>query len=128
MQWWLLLSVGVGGFLGAILRFLLAGWVQKVSHSVFPFGTLSVNILGSFFIGFLFLYVQQANFHTALKFFLVTGLLGSLTTFSTFSLETLVLFQEGVWSKAVLNIVMNVGVCLFATFLGIFFFKKLFGI
>jgi len=128
MQWGLLLSVGVGGFLGAVLRFLLAGWVQKVSHSVFPFGTLSVNILGSFFIGFLFLYVQQANFPTALKFFLVTGLLGSLTTFSTFSLETLVLLQEGVWSKAILNIVMNVGVCLLAAFLGILFFKKLFGV
>lgn len=127
MHWGLLFSVGMGGFVGAISRFLLAGWVQKLSHSAFPFGTLSVNLLGSFFIGFLFFYVQHANFSPSLKLFCVTGLLGSLTTFSTFSLETLVLFQEQMWGKAILNVVLNLGLCLGATLLGMFVFKKILG-
>lgn len=128
MQWGVLLSVGIGGFIGAVSRFLLAGWVQKVTHSAFPFGTLSVNIIGSFFIGFLFFYVQQENFPTALKLFLVTGLLGALTTFSTFSLETLVLFQQQMWVKVGCNILLNVGLSLLATLFGMFVFKKVFGI
>ncbi len=84
MQWGLLLSVGIGGFIGAITRFLLAGWVQKSTTSTLPLGTLSVNVLGSLFIGFLFLYVQHTNFSASLKLFLITGLLGSLTTFLLF--------------------------------------------
>ncbi len=121
----ILFYVGMGGFLGAILRFLISGWVQKISSSTFPVGTLSVNILGSFFIGFLV--VMFENFISPhWKAFLVTGLLGALTTFSTFSYETVILLQEGLFLKAGLNVVLNVFFCFTATILGIALFHALF--
>jgi len=128
MQWGILLSVGLGGFFGAMLRFLIAGWIQKSTASLFPFGTLGVNILGSFIIGFLFLYFQHINLSLHQKAILVTGLLGALTTFSTFSWETLLMLQGGDWSKAAMNILLNVSLSMMATFMGILLFKKIYGI
>ena len=128
MQWGVLLSVGLGGFFGAMLRFLISGWIQKTSGSLFPFGTLGVNVLGSFIIGFLFLYFQHINLSLHQKALLVTGLLGALTTFSTFSWETLLMLQEGYWSKALVNILLNVSFSMMATFFGVFLFKKIYGI
>jgi CrcB protein len=122
----LLLSVGTGGFIGAILRFTLSGWVQKASASTFPFGTLSVNILGSFIIGFLFLYFQHINLSPNHKALFITGLLGALTTFSTFSLDTVLLMQASMYVKALLNVLLNVLFSVGATTLGMMFFKKLY--
>lgn len=121
----LLLSVGVGGFVGAILRFSISTWVGKATTSAFPWGTLSVNILGSFFIGFLFLYFQQVNLSVYQKSLFVTGLLGALTTFSTFSLDTVLLMQEELYVKAFSNVMLNVALSLGATLFGMFVFKKL---
>ena len=128
LQWGLLLSVALGGSIGAVLRFVISGWIQKASGSLFPFGTLGVNILGSFVIGFLFLYFQHINLSLHQKAILVTGLLGALTTFSTFSWETLFMLQHGEWSKALLNILINVIFSITATFVGILLFKKIYGI
>ena len=122
----LLLAVGMGGFTGAIARFTLSGWVQKVSNSTFPFGTLSVNILGSFFIGFLFLYFQQINLSPTQKAFFITGLLGALTTFSTFSLDTVLLMQQELYLKAFSSVVLNIFLSIGATLLGMLVFKKIF--
>lgn len=122
----LLFSVGIGGFIGAILRFTLSGWVQKASASTFPFGTLSVNIIGSFLIGFLFLYFQQTNLSMYQKSMLITGLLGALTTFSTFSLDTILLIQNGLYFKSLLNVLLNVLFSLCATLLGIEVFKRVY--
>jgi CrcB protein len=122
----LVLSVGIGGFIGAILRFTLSGWVQKATASTFPFGTLSVNILGSFVIGFLFLYFQHINLSPTQKAIFITGLLGALTTFSTFSLDTVLLMQEELYLKAFSNVLMNVLFSIGATFLGMMVFKKIF--
>jgi len=122
------ISVGMGGFLGAIFRFTISGWIQKNSASLFPFGTLGVNILGSFIIGFLFLYFQHINLSIHQKAMFVTGLLGALTTFSTFSWETLFMMQEGLWGRAVGNIGLNIFFCLGATFLGMILFKKIYGV
>jgi CrcB protein len=122
----LILSVGTGGFIGAILRFTLSGWVQKASASTFPFGTLSVNILGSFMIGFLFLYFQHINLSPNHKALFITGLLGALTTFSTFSLDTVLLMQASMYVKALLNVLLNVLFSVGATTLGMIFFKKLY--
>jgi CrcB protein len=122
----LLLSVGIGGFIGAILRFMLSGWVQKATASTFPFGTLSVNILGSFIIGFLFLYFQHINLSPNHKALFITGLLGALTTFSTFSLDTVLLMQNELYTKALYNILLNVLFSIAATVLGMMFFKKLY--
>ncbi len=124
----LFLAVGAGGFLGAIFRFTISSQIQKISGSLFPFGTLGVNILGSFIIGFLFLYFQYINLSIHQKAIFVTGLLGALTTFSTFSWETLFMMQEGLWSKALINIGLNIVLCLGATFTGMMIFKKIYGV
>ncbi len=126
MQPLLLLAVGTGGFVGAILRFLISGWVQKLSPTLFPVGTLSVNILGSFIIGFMALYFESvvAPHQKAL---VITGMLGALTTFSTFSLETLTMLQGGLWGRVTMNITLNVVLCITATMLGMMLFKRLYG-
>ncbi len=117
--------VGIGGFLGAIARFLISGFVQKTLGITFPVGTLCVNVLGSFLIGFLVM-VFEYIIAPEWKALLITGFLGALTTFSTFSYETVVLIQEGLFLKAFLNVIVNVTACLTATAGGIISFKLLF--
>ncbi|AKF24973.1 camphor resistance protein CrcB [Sulfurovum lithotrophicum] len=126
MQPYLLLAVGTGGFVGAILRFLISGWVQRLSPTLFPVGTLSVNVLGSFIIGFLALYFESvvAPHQKAL---VITGMLGALTTFSTFSLETVTMLQGGLWGRVTMNITLNVFLCVVATMLGMILFRRLYG-
>lgn len=122
----LLLSVGIGGFIGAILRFSISNWVGRTTTTAFPWGTLSVNVLGSFLIGFLFLYFQQSNLSATQKALFITGLLGALTTFSTFSLETVLLMEKELYVRAFSNVFSNVVLSIFFTFLGMLFFKKVF--
>ncbi len=121
-----ILAVGIGGFFGAIARFLIAGYVQKLSGLFFPVGTLTVNVLGSFIIGLLFMYFEQ-TIHPTAKAMLVTGFLGALTTFSTFSLETYLLIEQGLVAKALLNIALNIILTLSSTFAAIMLFKKIYG-
>ena len=92
-----LCSIGLGGFIGAVLRYLVSGWVQDKSGSIaFPFGTLSVNLIGCFIIGLLtFLVETRSFFSVETRTFLFIGLLGSFTTFSTFGNETLALIRSG---------------------------------
>ena len=123
----LLLSIGVGGFFGAISRFLVASFMQKLTDSFFPIGTLTVNVLGSFLIGILFIYFEQ-SISPQLKAALVTGFLGALTTFSTFSLETYLMLSEGAFTRALLNILLNVIFSISATTLGIIVAKKIWGV
>jgi CrcB protein len=127
MNLYLIIFVGVGGFIGAILRYLISFYMQKLVGSSFAYGTLTVNIVGSFIIGFLYLYFEHI-ISPNIKALLVTGMLGALTTFSTFSLETILMVQEGLISKAFLNIVLNVIFALTGTVLGMFIFKKIYGI
>ncbi len=122
----LLLSIGLGGFMGAIARFSLSAMVNKLSGSPFPWGTLSVNILGSFLIGFLFFYFSQINLSANQKAMFITGLLGALTTFSTFSLDTVLLMQQELYIKAISNVALNVVLSLGATMLGMLVFKRVY--
>ncbi len=121
------LFIGAGGFVGAILRFLISGWVQRVSGSLFPYGTLSVNVIGSFAIGFLAMLFEDV-IAPEWKALAVTGFLGALTTFSTFSYETVAMLQEGLFLKAFLNVGLNVFLCIISTLLGVSFYIKVFRI
>ena len=126
MQPFLLLAVGTGGFLGAIFRFLISTWVQKLSPVLFPIGTLSVNVLGSFIIGFMALYFESIVAPHQ-KAIVITGMLAALTTFSTFSLETVTMLQEGLWGRVTMNVTLNVLLCVVATMAGMILFKRMYG-
>lgn len=113
-----LLLVALGGSIGAVFRYLISIFMIQVFGSSFPFGTLLVNVLGSFLMGVIYALGQMSHISPELKALIGVGLLGALTTFSTFSNETLLLMQEGDWLKAVLNVVLNLSLCLFMVYLG----------
>ncbi len=105
-----ILLVGMGGFLGSILRYLMSGAVQDLSKSVqFPYGTLTVNLLGCFVIGFLSqLADARAAFTPESRAFIFIGILGGFTTFSTFSNESVNLLRTNDAGLALLNASLHV--------------------
>ena len=119
------LYVGIGGFFGAISRYLIAGFVQKSFDTLFPVGTLSVNVLGSFIIGFMAMYFSQVV-APEYKALVITGFLGALTTFSTFSLENVNMLQDGDYLRVGINIALNIIFTISATILAIIIFKKIY--
>lgn len=114
--------VGIGGFTGAVLRYLMSGLVQNLTQSVtFPHGTLAVNITGCFLMGiFSHLVESQAGLTAEMRLFLMVGLLGSFTTYSTFSHETLNLLQDHGMSLALINMGTHIVLGLSAVLLGRF--------
>ncbi len=115
-----LILVGAGGFIGSVLRYLVSGYVQELSQSVdFPYGTLTVNLIGCFLIGFL---TQLAEMYGAFgveaRAFLVIGFLGGFTTFSTFSNETMNLLRLGESWLAFANVAVHVFAALLLVWLG----------
>ena len=125
MQLSLLLAIGIGGFIGAILRFIISTWMQKLFSPLFPIGTLVVNIIGSFAIGFLALYFENIISPNQ-KALVITGILGALTTFSTFSIETVTMLQDGLYNRAFANIALNTFLSIFATITGVILFKRIY--
>jgi fluoride exporter len=115
-----ILLVGLGGFIGAALRYLMSGFVQNLTQSVsFPHGTLAVNITGCFLIGILSHLVEsQAGMTAEMRLLLMVGVLGSFTTYSTFSNETMNLLQEQRWFLALANIGTHLILGLSAVLLG----------
>jgi CrcB protein len=114
------LWVCLGGALGSGARYALTGWVQTASGSLFPWGTLCVNVAGSFLIGLILAATLPApNFPTSARLFLTTGVMGGFTTFSAFSWETLVLARDGAVGLAAANAALNLVGCVGACFLGV---------
>lgn len=109
MSWQTILAIGSGGFIGAVLRSYLNGVIShRVPHDL-PYGTLGVNLIGSFIMGVLvayFMYTTFFSFHV--KSFLSTGILGALTTYSTFAIESFMLLEGGSFMLALVNMGLNV--------------------
>ncbi|MDQ7000899.1 MAG: fluoride efflux transporter CrcB [Mariprofundus sp.] len=115
-----LAAVAIGGAAGAVMRWLVASGVQKVAGGAFPWGTFAVNALGSFLLGFLFVWlIERSTASELVRLAITVGFLGAFTTFSTYSLESVRLLQEGAFSLAFGNIIGQVMLCLLLTWLGI---------
>jgi CrcB protein len=107
-----LLFIAVGGASGAVSRYLLSNWIHARWDSHFPLATLLVNVLGSFAIGIIYvILVERAHIHADWRAVLMVGFLGAFTTFSTFSLETIMLLEAGHTLQAIGYIVASVVVC-----------------
>lgn len=115
-----LTAVAMGGAAGAVMRWLMAGAVQRWAGTAFPWGTFAVNALGSFLLGFLFVWlIERSTASELVRLALTVGMLGAFTTFSTYSLESIRLLQEGALGMAAANVIGQVVVCLLLTWLGI---------
>lgn len=121
-----LVMIAGGGAIGAVMRFLVSTGVHRVAGRDFPYGTLSVNMIGSLLIGFLYIYlIERASLGAEWRALLIIGFLGAFTTFSTFSMETLNLIENSELIKAASNILLSVVLCLFATWVGVLVGRQL---
>ena len=121
-----LLAIAAGGGVGALLRY----WVSTGTHALlgrgFPYGTLTVNVLGSLMMGFLYVWLlDRIVTGPVVRAFLLIGLLGGFTTFSTFSIESLNLIEAGHVLKALVNVLLSVTVCITAAGLGVLIARQL---
>lgn len=114
-----------GGAVGTVVRYGVSVWVQRVALHTFPFGILAVNVLGSFLIGFCWCLAEDFNLSAQARLFLFTGIFGGFTTFSSFSLDTMVLMRTGEYKLALFNILANNILGIIAVFLGFILGKQL---
>jgi CrcB protein len=115
-----LIMIAAGGAAGSLLRFMLSTGVHRVAGRDFPYGTLSVNIVGSLLMGMLYiLLIERASVAVEWRALLLIGFLGAFTTFSTFSIETLNLLENGELIKAGTNVLLSVTLCLLAAWTGV---------
>jgi len=112
MNW---IAVAVGGALGAMARYAVSTWIFQVSSHKFPYATLTVNVLGSFVMGILFVVIiERSALPVEMRSLWMIGFLGAFTTFSTFSLDALGLWQNGHLFMALLYVLTTVVLCLLA--------------
>ena len=115
-----LLWISLGGAVGTAARYLLSGWLLRTLGPAFPYGTLAVNVIGSFLLGA----IMHVGLNTTIlspgaRLVLGTGVMGGFTTYSTFNYETLQYLQEGAWGLAGLNVSATLVTCLVAGVLGV---------
>ena len=118
----------LGGAIGSGLRFGVSSWVQHLMPHTFPWGILSVNVIGSLLIGFCWSLAEAFHFSAQTRAFLFTGLFGGFTTFSSFALDTSALFRNGEAKLALLNIVLSNALGLIAVFAGLYVGKQCIGL
>ena len=109
------------GGLGVVLRYLVTNVVYFLLGRQFPYGTLVVNVSGCFLMGVLFVLTLERfdNIASQLRALLLIGLLGGYTTFSSFSIETINLFESGNWLSGLMNILLSTIICIAAAWLGV---------
>jgi CrcB protein len=113
------LAIACGGALGAVSRYYLSVVAERWNTSAFPLGTFTVNVLGSLLIGLCFVvFLEKLQLVDTWRPLIVIGYLGAFTTFSTYSLDALLLIQQGNYNTAVLYIISSVLICLLAAFAG----------
>lgn len=123
---WSYIAIAIGGTLGCWARFALTGTLQSAFGRDFPYATLTINVLGSFLMGFLFIEtLERLTLPPALRTGILTGGLGGFTTFSTFSMEALLLAEDGELGKAALYIGLSVVLGLAAAFGGAYLARNL---
>ena len=120
------MAIAAGGALGSVLRYGLSTWVHSLAGRGFPYGTLAVNVLGCLAMGFLFvLLVERMGESAVWRAGLLIGVLGGFTTFSSFSMETFNLIEQGSLVKAAGNMAASLFLCLGATWLGVLLARQL---
>ena len=118
---WNALWIFIGGGLGSLARWVCSGWIARTVGETFPWGTLVVNVSGSLVIGLFFTLTQPDGrwfVRPSFREFFMLGICGGYTTFSSFSLQTLNLAEDGQWFKAGANCVLSLGLCLLGVWLG----------
>jgi CrcB protein len=114
------LAIAAGGAVGSVLRFWMSTWVHSFAGRSFPYGTLTVNVAGCLAMGFLFvLFVDRLSDNNVLRAGILIGVLGGFTTFSSFSIETFNLIEQGAWVKAAANMTGSLLLCVGATWVGV---------
>jgi CrcB protein len=121
----IILSIGLGSFVGGISRYLLTQFINSKFNSTFPFGTMLVNIVGCFLIGIVLGIFNNGSISNEWRLILTTGLLGGFTTFSTFSYETIYMLQHNEILNAVIYAVISIIVGVLATLFGLVVMKIL---
>jgi CrcB protein len=120
------LTIAAGGAIGALMRFWVSIGIHGLFGRGFPYGTLTVNVLGSLVMGFLdILFLERMSVNPEVRGAVLVGFLGAFTTFSTFSIETINLIEQADFAKAGLNMFLSVSACLLACWAGVILARQL---